>query len=79
MARIAATAPESAREAAGAAGARIPPVTAADKAAAAVALASTSVSRTVSNELEATSDGAANSVDAFDAPSSISANTSFAT
>ena len=73
LARIAATAPESAREAAGAAGARIPPVTAADKAAAAVALASTSVSRTVSNELEATSDGAANSVDAFDAPSSISA------
>ena len=47
FARIAATAPESAREAAGAAGAMIPPVTAADKAAAAVALASPSL-RTVS-------------------------------
>ena len=59
LARIAATAPESAREAAGAAGARIPPVTAADKAAAAVALASTSLG-TVSYGIQATtSDDAA--------------------
>ena len=43
LARIAATAPESAREAAATAGARMPPVTAADKAAAAVALASSTL------------------------------------
>ena len=43
FARIAATAPESAREAAATAGARMPPVTAADKAAAAVALASSTL------------------------------------
>ena len=50
LARIAATAPESAREAAGAAGARIPPVTAADKAAAAVALASPSLRTVVAGD-----------------------------
>ena len=43
FARIAATAPESAREVAATAGARMPPVTAADKAAAAVALASSTL------------------------------------
>ena len=49
-ATVAATAPESAREAAGAAGARIPPVTAADKAAAAVALASPSLRTVVAGD-----------------------------